>query len=425
MKWLTFILLLITSSYAHSQQQGVFNFTLNNPFLNNPSRALFNLNSKINLSLNYKKQWLNGVSIYEYQNASFNMPILNDRAGIGANLTREQYHLFVRTHGSISGSGMAINTDKFNLAAGASFGFMVNSINYSDIIADDLTDKLLQVQNENLASFDASIGILLMGWEKKFQTDFVIRYITPSNENTISFNPDILLSSRYIFDFGKTDSIKNPAYLIPIIGVKFMGANQSIMMDIAFTTGIYFNQLKNYGISLTIGSRMGEKFRNANMFFGLNSQLSKHINIGYIFELPVGSINSSDLVTHLGTSHEIQLRLTFDNLLKNKVDTKKAFRLIKENKDSIEVISELTDSINQQIFTIKTQIEVIVKEVQELKMEDNAQKSELKNLQKAIKDIRLKINELEKLGVKVNTLHDLLNNGIKYKIDIDQTIQNQ
>lgn len=158
LKQLTVVIGILFSGIINAQQTQLSSLYSFNPILVNPAESGY---TKVtDIGLNYRKQWASYVGapstgwITGHTNIKNKMGIggvvLYDEMAFVKNIDAKLYYAY----------HLKLAAD-FKLSFGLGLGIIQNSINFSDIQADDYTDEIIAGGNVSGTMFDANFGTVI------------------------------------------------------------------------------------------------------------------------------------------------------------------------------------------------------------------------------------------------------------------------
>lgn len=166
MKKLFFILCLGVFALADvaAQQIPLYSQYWYNPFVYNP--ALTGFNEKPQLFFIYRRQWADFNNAPETRAATFDMPVLSKKAGIGFTVFNDITSIFKRYGGSLTYAYHLNFSDEHRLSIGIGAGLQQVRIDFNEVFVIDPTDDIITANRSNSAYFSGSAGIhyYLKGW---------------------------------------------------------------------------------------------------------------------------------------------------------------------------------------------------------------------------------------------------------------------
>ena len=159
------MLLIFVIGNLFSQQLPLSSQFMFNKFLINP--AATGSSQDLELRLTTRKQWLGIEGSPLTNNISVNKLLNNKNMGVGLSVYSDKYGPETRVGIKVTYSYiLPLSSIKSNLAFGIAFHGFQYSIDYSQLIAFDSGDPILQVSSENTFVPDADFGIYL--YNKKY-----------------------------------------------------------------------------------------------------------------------------------------------------------------------------------------------------------------------------------------------------------------
>lgn len=226
------IILLCASSTVHAQDSQ-FSQMENLTLLTNPATTGLFTHEDINLGAAYRNQWSSLSSSINSFALTFDMPLLNDRWGVGGYLKNTDEIGIINTFNFIA-SGSYLITDPvknsdYLLSVGLQVGFIYKRINVDNMTFDqqyetgNFNPDLVSGENfirQNTVMPDANIGFYYRHINKgvKFRPygGFTVFHITYPKEQFLDGTVDHL-PLRYLFELGASYDINEQVNIIPVV----------------------------------------------------------------------------------------------------------------------------------------------------------------------------------------------------------------
>lgn len=296
MKKLMIIFAVALSLNSFGQQDlMVSQYTFNHTFLN---PAATGIQGFYNASLMYRKQWLQFEGAPVSQFLSVDGPVISDKMGLGLLIQNESIGVNKQTDFFVNYSYI-MDMDKIKLSFGLRGGLTMFGANYTDHVAWDTNDEILQ---SNTTSYQPNFGFGSYLKHEKYFFSFAIPHLLsydPTSSLTLDFeNSNQTVRHYYVmggFDLPLNDAIK----MQPSVLMKYAErAPAQLDVNLLFE----YKQI----FSLGGGFRTGDSFIAMTKF-----QISNKFQLGYSFD-----ITTTDIRDYSKGSHEIMLNYMFGKEVK-------------------------------------------------------------------------------------------------------------
>ncbi len=271
------ILLCLFVNVAVSQQQQQTSFFMFNSLYNNPAYA----GSRNTLSSNIiqKNQWIGFKGAPTSQFLSVHSPLKNRKLGVGFNINNDALgsRKTLSSYLDLSGS-IILNKNEDRLSVGISAGFDNYQMNFSDLYAVDLNDKIA-TQNINFLGFNTGVGVYYYG-KKHYVGLSCPSIIEHSYLGTKINNRHTIFIAGYVFKLNSVIDFK-PSTLIYYV----KGAPVSLNINASFLAykKIWFGVMYRYNVGPGI-----------NTSIVLNDQFT----FGYSFDYPLNKLRTNQYGNH-------------------------------------------------------------------------------------------------------------------------------
>lgn len=289
------MVMIVCSTAVLGQQVPFYNHYFLNPFVYNPAFTGYSDNVRASLVRNSRNGSFDGGAINNYLTVDAAFSEWN--SGLGLMLVGQTHGIQQQFGGNLSYAYfLRINQDH-RIRFGVQAGFMDNQIDESEINVEDQDDPYLQNLRKNKLAFNGMAG-LAYEW-KQLRVGFSIPQILG---NKVTFGQDgsrgsYLLQRHYMasaaYSFELTSNGKwllTPYFLTrfaPGLPYQFDGLLRVEHKDWGWLSAGYKS---DYAVEFNAGVR-----------------LFKSLEIGYSYELVIGSLNAY----HSGMNHEFLLGYTF------------------------------------------------------------------------------------------------------------------
>ncbi len=355
---------------SFAQQIGMYSHYFYKPMLYNP--AFTGYENTTNAMLLHRNQWSDFKGAPRLTIFTMDGSLVDNKAGVGLNLTSDRKGITNRTTGNLSYSyGIKLNDDT-RILFGLSLGVIYQSLDFSRTLVENNTDPNLFTDLQRKTTFDGSAGIAFI-W-KGLELGAAVPQIM---ENKISYLDYTNVRGYYALARHYMASVK---YKIKIAEEK--GISIAPQGFVRFVSGaplqydgvVTFDWKDKFWLGATYKSDYAV---SANAGFSVHKQLS----VGYSYDFIIGSIGS-----YSGMSHEIMINFKF-------ADRKS------KHSDSLPASTDITNKNYEEMIT--------------------GLQTEVDQTEKSIKDLETRINENSgKAEPKPNlTLTDLVVQGLIQRIE--------
>lgn len=306
-KYFLYIILLIQWAAISAQQMPWFNQYTYNSYIYNPARA--GAEGLGNVYLMHQRLWSNMPMGGDAQRLTFEMPLKDQKSGVGAVFHTDRTHILRRIGATFSYAYHLQLTDDIDhqLGMGLSLGFLNQTIDYSKATSDLTGDPALATYDVNRTIFDMGAGLYYR--YHNFKLDFSVpqlslgskvNYINTFGDRT-AFNMvnHFMISARYKAFLSKENGIS----LEPVVIAKVVTG---------YRTELNGNVILDWKDKLWAGG--GYRYLNTggNLNFSTGLRISNAVSFSYIYELPV----NNSLWQNMGATHEFMLGIRFGHRLK-------------------------------------------------------------------------------------------------------------
>jgi type IX secretion system PorP/SprF family membrane protein len=287
LKQLIVVSSILFSGILNAQQTQVSSLYNYNPILINPAETGYNKTTDI--GLNYRRQWTNytGAPSTGWLAGHTN---LNEKMGIGGVVLYDEMAFIKNIDAKLYYAYHLKLAADFKLSFGLGLGIIQNSINFSDIKADDYTDEIISGGNVSGTMFDATFGTVINFKDFKLGVSLPQllqgKVAIPSSNIEANYNLKSHLNVNASYDF----EINNHVTFLP--SVMYRRSKASSQFD------VFTNFMFNKQIFLGIGYRQG-----VGIMANVGMKLKEKIQLNYLYEFGKSGFASSTSGTH-----EIMLR---------------------------------------------------------------------------------------------------------------------
>ena len=287
--------LVVCSCVLYGQQLPVFSQYMLNPYIINSASA--GIQNENKFFLHYRNQWMGFSNSPKTFAFTYEMPIYDNKMGIGLQFQNDQSHILVNNSGKLSYRYTLDLNAEHKLGFGLYGGFLQRKINYSTIETADMEDPTLLNRNVSGSVFDAGFGAWYT-W-KTVEAGLSIDQIL---NNRIDFENDIsekassfqnirhfTINAAYEYKFNDDIWAIKPGLAIR----SFQGAN----INMELTAIAKWKKLLWAGT----GYRQG-----FGLIFLAGVEVAEQITFGYSYDYSLNEINQ-----YSSGSHEILLSYRF------------------------------------------------------------------------------------------------------------------
>ncbi len=296
----TLLLVLISGTFAHAQQDAMFSHYMFNGLFVNPAYA----GSKefVNTTLIARKQWTGFEGSPSTQIASLHAPLNDRRVGLGAVISNDKIGITNQTefYGSYA-YHIPMQTGKLSLGLSAGFSYFKSK--FSDLTVWDSDDPVYETNS--LSNILPNFGGGVYYYSRKFYAGLSVPKIL-SYDPDQSFHAEVervhKMSRHYYFTSGVILTNGGELKFRPSFLVKYV-TNAPLQYDI------------NLNVLISDIIWFGGSYRSGDAaVLILEYQVNKKLRVGYSYDFTL-----SEIRRHSTGSHEIILGYDFGfNVLKMK-----------------------------------------------------------------------------------------------------------
>jgi type IX secretion system PorP/SprF family membrane protein len=316
---------LMTAGSVQAQQIPLYSQYFFNQFIYNPAQT--GLSGSPQLYFIYRKQWVGFEGSPETRALTFDMPIAQNKAGIGAYLFSDVTNIFRKNGGYFSYAYHLNFKEKHKLSIGLSAGLQENRIDFAKVFVKDQNDAIITNNIQRAVTVDGAAGInysfkgLNIGFSY-IDTDKKMGY---------------RLSRHYLGTF---------SYRFSMAGDKFSITPLAVFRT-SETFAFQFDAGANFMYKDFVW--LGAMFRyNAAVAVAGGFRVHKLVSVGYSYDLSVNS-----LAGYNSGSHEVMLGFTFGKRGKAEDELKKELEekfkmqdsLMNNLQKQIDSLANITDSM--------------------------------------------------------------------------------
>lgn len=300
---LSFITLLL-SNLIIAQNTHFSQFYASSIYLN---PALAGLEAGSKLTLNYRNQWPGISNSFITHNASFEKRIASLNAGIGINAFRDQAGdgmLAISSYSGVYAQEVKLGKELF-VRGGIKFGYVQKTINWNDLVFEDMIDSrggvIYSTQQEfgsSISNIDLSTGLFL--YSDSYYGGFTVNHVNKPKGGLINNNGESINERQFTIHGGAKFwfSFQEKYSISPNLLLSKQGSFSMV------NVGAYLEST-----AITVGFWYGSHNRMIAML-GLKG---KHFRIGYSYDINMNIITGNAL-----GSHEISYAYSFRSKKRNK-----------------------------------------------------------------------------------------------------------
>lgn len=354
-KIIILLALLLSGSLLKAQQLPVYTNYIFQPMLYNP--ATVGLDGDVILTMNFQKAYNRAAGSPVTGWAGFDMPVMHENIGIGANFSVDN----LGAHNNVSGSVYYAyhipfsETYEHKLSIGLSAGFFHQRFNFIELNPAEANDPILNVNNNGATAFDMNVGI-----------NYRFKGLN------VGFSVPQVIDSKLIFrEGGNVDETQGVSHLRRHY---FVSAGYEIAMgkqkNFYLTPSAAMRKIK--GIPAQVDGNLifdwdhqvwaGVSFKTANGFkkaasispiVGFN--IKERLDISYAFATDLDETENTDF----GQGHEIMLKVRFGKrfreIEKRLDDVEEG---VKRNAGAIAENGERIDSLANELDSLRRDVDI-------------------------------------------------------------------
>lgn len=278
--WLLFIAFLTLPAFG--QQEGQFTQFMFNKQVYNP--AYSGSRGVPTLSGIYRQQWISFNGAPENQQLGFNMPILNDRVGVGLLLSRQSVGITQNIGGALSYSYSLVKTEKLSLKLGLQGSFEQFSINFldKDLVIREPGDPSTNSQSTSSMSGNVGAGLYLTHTNAYFGISIPRMLESKLGINQVG-TETATRTQHYYAMAGVAIPLSKKIRLLPATLVKYT-ANSPLSID--GNLGVEFMKTLTVGASYRLDSNM----HGDSVDLLLHYLIKKRLGVGVAYDYSLSSI---------------------------------------------------------------------------------------------------------------------------------------
>jgi type IX secretion system PorP/SprF family membrane protein len=271
-KYLLLVLAVFTIGISNAQQTQLSSLYTYNPILINPAESGYK--SVTDITVNYRKQWLNYVGAPSTAFVSGHTA-LNKKMGLGGVLIYDEIAFMKNIDAKLNYAYHLKLAKDFRLSFGLGLGIIQNSLNFGEIRADDYTDEIISGGNISGTMFDANFGTVINFKDVKLGISLP-QILQPSTQITntnieASYNLQSHLNVYATYEY----EINNEIKMLPTVFYRQSKASSQfdVFANFMFNKNLFlgFGYRQQVGLLFNIGMLAKDKFQ-VNYSYDLGRQ---------------------------------------------------------------------------------------------------------------------------------------------------------
>lgn len=297
-KTIIIIFWLLVPLFIFGQNTQFTNQYIFNPIALNP--ALAGSADALRINLLYRNQWVGFKGAPKTLSFSAHSPMRKQNMGLGVFITNNQ--IGVSNETSLIGNySFRIKMKKGNLAMGLGGGIIMMNTAWTELLANDHNDDLIQSNSPTYLIPEVSIGAYYS--TKKYHIGFSIPYMFSYTFNSSKDKYDVsndfskysyIISGDYIFN------LQQNFKMIPSLMLKYKKESKSDLIIISRL--IYMDKF-------SVGTAYDSERKLFKGMFQI--QLNKQFRLGYVADFNKTTYNKSNV-----GAHELMIRYDFKYTIK-------------------------------------------------------------------------------------------------------------
>jgi type IX secretion system PorP/SprF family membrane protein len=278
---------ILSFTALNAQQTQLSTLYTFNPIMINPAETGYNKTS--DFGINYRKQWTSfmGAPSSVWMTGQTN---IGEKMGFGGVIIYDELAFLKNIDAKFHYAYHLKLAADFKLSFGLGLGIIQNSINFSDIKADDYTDEIISGGNVSGTMFDANFGTVINFKEIKLGVSLPQILQSKVTIPTTNIQSDYNLKSHLNIYASYEYEANNAVNILPTI--MYRRSSASSQFD------VFANFLFNKQIILGLGYR-----QQVGMIFNAGARIKEKLQLNYAFELGKNGIANS-----ANGTHEVMLR---------------------------------------------------------------------------------------------------------------------
>ena len=381
-KFITALLTICLAGSVAAQQLPIYSQLYFMRMLYNPALTAYNGSS--NIYLFDREQWMAMPGHPTTRGGMGEISLWKDRSGVGISVYNDVTDIISSVNGQLYYAQKVKLGKDHLLSLGLSGGLMQTRIDYSNLVASDVTDPHLLSAVRGGLAFDMNVGLAYQ-W-RKLTISLSVPHVANSNVNIASQlkNTQYDTKRHYVGGASYEFSFKNETWnLEPSVLVK-KGSGDPIQVDA--------NLMANY-------KRMFFRGAGYRLDYGISGmaavRISHVVTLGYAYEYAmVSHVNYGSL----GATHEIIVGLNMDKWLKNDELKKQAKRIDSLNAKMDRAQKRLDEDSAKlkAIDTLKNRVDQNDKDIKEIKEHQDTTDKIQKEIQRQVDSFENEVKEYRK-----------------------------
>jgi type IX secretion system PorP/SprF family membrane protein len=292
---------LALSTQSHAQQDAMYSQYMFNYLLVNPGYA----GSRDVLSLTgmYRRQWVDIPGAPSTITFSGDMPLANERMGLGLTVFKDKVGVEANTGAYASYAYRVRLTQKGTLSFGANVGFTQYSANLADVAQPNPNDPAF---GANIREFNPNFGFGMFYSTDRFYVSLALPHILNNKLASLEelqsrMKRHYFLGMGYVMGLSPNVKLK-PSFLVKVV--------EGAPIQTDFNLNFWYVDKLGIGASYRTGDAVVAL---------LEFQATTGLRFGYAYD-----ITTSDLARYASGTHEIMVRYEFATL-KKKIITPRHF----------------------------------------------------------------------------------------------------
>jgi type IX secretion system PorP/SprF family membrane protein len=341
--------------------------------------ALTAYNSSTNVYLFDREQWTALPGHTTTRGGMGEISLWGNRSGVGTHVFDDVTSVINTVNAQVYYAQKIKLAKDHHLSLGVSLGIMQTRIDYSNLVATDVTDPHLLGSARGGLAFDINVGLAYQ-W-KKLTLSFAVEHAANSNVNIADQlkNTNYDMRRHYIGGVSYEFSFKKEKWnLEPSVLVK-KGSGAPIQVDV--------DVMANYKrfLYLGVGYRLD---------YGVSAQaairISQVVTLGYTYEYP--------LIKHVsygstGGTHEVLVGINFDRWMKNADKLNKRIDVMDMGVNQVEKIDT---ALQKKINSLDNSNKKLAKATADAKEAQRATAEKVKTLETRLDSLECQIADYKK-----------------------------
>lgn len=389
-----------------AQQIPLYSQYFYNQFIYNPAQA--GLAGAPQLYFIYRKQWIGFEGSPETRALTLDIPLLQNKVGIGTYLFSDATNIFRKNGGYFSYAYHLRIRQRHLISLGISAGLQENRIDFSKVFVKDHQDILITNNAQRAVTADGAVGVhyqfngLNLGVSVPQLVTGRLKYIDTDQDMGFRLARHYLATASYQFKIARE---------------KF-----SITPLVIFRTSEVFAFQIDAGLNMTYKDRVwwGAMYRyNSALALAVGFRAHERILLSYCYDMLL-----NNLANYTSGSHEVMLGITLgrrvkmDDMIEQKIqDISEKIRrhdsLILEWQKQLDSIRQFTDTLDYKINALEKQ----ANKDQSVTPENNINDTRLLQLQKQLEEMKKQLaDSLKSYEEKMQLIRSIESSSERTKI---------